>query len=816
MEYDFSGYATKNDLRCSDGRIIRKNAFADNDGTKVPLVWNHKHNDPFNVLGHAELENREDGVYAYCTFNNTEVGQQAKEMVKHGDVTSLSIFANKLKENAGNVVHGVIREVSLVLAGANPGARIDNVICHSDTEDSEEATLCYFEPIDNSLQHAKKGTNSRPDDYREYGKNNRYAPNPAMKANVDNFFKYLQYIKNKYGFDTNIKNTGTTDKWVDEIFNGEDKYRILKQLSKRYKTNDLYEITKRFENELNSFSATHSDNDNDILEHANSRPDDYRKYGKNNLYIPNPTKQEKRKLKKSYTTSVADGMNRYFNYFVDIAPKNIKNRKEFADWMDNLNTTNSFDKFLDNMLHDLAINEGIGDDELVKGYKEFLKAKGIQGTKDGMYDYMWNRFKNKNLKHSDTEGENMDDTLFEEFDFSGFNNADYGFEHADENNKTVEDIFNTLTEEQKQLVYALVGMAQEEASKSVKHSFNEEDETLKHNIFDTEYNNGDELMHAEGLGVILGDAKTHGTLKESFLAHADEYGITNIDYLFPEATNLNPTPEFIKRKTDWVSDVMDSVHRSPFSRIKSTFADITADEARAKGYMKGKLKKEEVFSLLKRTTTPTTIYKKQKMDRDDVIDITDFDVVAWIKGEMRLMLDEEIARAILVGDGRLSSDDDKISEDHIRPVATDAELYTIQKVVTPESGESVEHAFISAAIKARKDYRGSGSPTLYIQEDLLADLLLMEDTIGHTLYKSVEELATKLRVKKIVEVPVLPSNIYGIIVNLSDYNLGADKGGAINMFDDFDIDYNQMKYLIETRASGALVKPYSAITLKSE
>lgn len=410
----------------------------------------------------------------------------------------------------------------------------------------------------------------------------------------------------------------------------------------------------------------------------------------------------------------------------------------------------------------------------------------------------------------------MDDTLFEEFDFSGFNNTDYGFEHADGNDKTVEDIFNTLTEEQKQLVYALVGMAQEEASKSVKHSFYEEDETLKHNIFDTEYNNGDELMHAEGLGVILGDAKTQGTLKESFLAHADEYGITNIDYLFPEATNLNPTPEFIKRKTDWVSDVMDSVHRSPFSRIKSTFADITADEARAKGYMKGKLKKEEVFSLLKRTTTPTTIYKKQKMDRDDVIDITDFDVVAWIKGEMRIMLDEEIARAILVGDGRLSSDDDKISEDHIRPVATDAELYTIQKVVTPESGESVEHAFISAAIKARKDYRGSGSPTLYIQEDLLADLLLMEDTIGHTLYKSVEELATKLRVKKIVEVPVLPSNIYGIIVNLSDYNLGADKGGAINMFDDFDIDYNQMKYLIETRASGALVKPYSAITLKSE
>ena len=555
-KYDFSGWATRNNIKCSDGRTIRKNAFKDNDGQTVPLVWNHSHNDPTNVLGHALLENRDQGVYAYCTFNNSELGQTAKELVEHGDVTSLSIYANKLQQNGGDVIHGAIREVSLVLAGANPGAYIDSVMIHGEESD-EEAVIFTGENI--SLSHA--------------------------------------------------------------------------------------------ENKL----------------------------------------QPEEKLEEEKTMP---------------------------------------------------------------------------------------------------------------------------------NEKTLQDVFDELTEEQKNVVYALIGQALEDAGVNGK---DEGDNEMKQNVFDNdEMNSGNVLSHSDMMDIIS-DAKRYGSMKDSFLAHTQNYGIENVDFLFPEPETLDVPPTFIQRDMTWVQKVMSGVHHTPFSRIKSLFADITADEARAKGYIKGKMKKEEVFSLLKRTTTPTTIYKKQKMDRDDVVDITDFDVIAWLKKEMRLMLDEEIARAILIGDGRLSSSDDKINETNIRPILTDEDLYTVKANVTVAAnatGSEKAKAFIDEVIRSRKEYKGSGSPTLFTTEDMVTECLLLEDSIGHKLYKSEAELATTLRVKEIVTVEVMEGvqdknshDVAGIVVNLADYNVGADKGGAVNMFDDFDIDYNQQKYLIETRCSGALVKPYSAIAL---
>lgn len=573
----FSGWATRNNLTCGDGRVIRKDAFKDNDGKKVSLVWNHEHNDPLAVLGHAFLENREDGVYAYGYFNDSEAGQAAEKLVHNGDVSSLSIWANKLKQNTlpngcKEVVHGEIRELSLVLAGANPGAYIDCVMAHSDDADEDSISELYA------------------------------------------------------GYNENI--------------------------------------------------VIHS------------------------------------------------------------AESNEKEENEMAD----------------------------------------------------------------DVKK--TEGE-----------------------------ETVEDVFNTLTEKQKTVVYAMIGQIMEdngindddddENNDEMGHS--EGDDYMKRNVFDNDEQQDEVLSHA-AMETIIGDAKRFGSLKESFLAHADEYGIEQIDYLFPEAKTLNNPPEFIKRDTGWVSTVMGAVHHTPFSRIKSVFANITEDEARAKGYIKGSLKKEEVFSLLKRTTTPTTIYKKQKLDRDDVIDITDFDVVAWLKSEMRIMLDEEIARAILIGDGRLSSSDDKINETNIRPVVSDAELYTIRQKVSVAANATDDDkakAMIKAAVKARKNYKGSGNPTFFTTEDWLTNALLLEDTQGHRLYKNDSEVAAAMRVSKIVTVPVMEGvkgpeggDLIGIIVNLADYNVGADKGGAVNMFDDFDIDYNQQKYLIETRCSGALIKPYSAIELE--
>ena len=582
VKCDFSGWATRNELLCGDGRVIKKDAFKHNDGKRVSLIWNHDHDNPDAVLGHAILENRDEGVYAYGYFNDSENGKLAKRLVQHGDVSSLSIWANKLKQNGREVLHGEIRELSLVLAGANPGAYIDVVMAHSD--EGEELSELYASYNENIMIHSAESNEDKKESNKE-----------------------------------------------------------------------------------------------------------------------------------------------------------------------------------DNMAEE--------------------KKTAEQGEK--------------------TVGE------------------------------VWEGILQKTTEEEQNVIYAMIG----EALNADVDNDDEEDEDMKHNVFENEekLENG-VLSHSE-MQAVISDAKRYGSMRESFLAHGVEtkyspgtatYGIDGAeDFLFPDARNLNTPPSFISREMGWVKKVMNGTHHTPFSRIKSMFANITEDEARAKGYIKGKLKKEEVFSLLKRTTTPTTIYKKQKMDRDDVVDITDFDVIAWLKAEMRLMLDEEIARAILVGDGRPGSSDDKINENHIRPIWTDEDLYTIKALVTVAANATADDkckAFIRAAIKARKNYKGSGNPVLFTTEDVLTDCLLMEDGIGHLLYATPEKLANVLRVKEIITVPVMEGltrevsgkehELMGLIVNLTDYNVGADKGGSINMFEDFDIDYNQQKYLIETRCSGALIKPYSAIALE--
>ena len=573
MEYDFSGWATRNNIRCSDGRTILKDAFKHNDGQTVPLVWNHDHNDPLNVLGHALLENRDEGVYAYCTFNDTDAGRNAKALVEHGDVTALSIYANQLKQQGPNVLHGAIREVSLVLAGANPGAFIDSIIRHGEESD-EEAIIYTGENL--VLEHSQ--------------------------------------------------NAIVNDKNLDEV--------------------------------------------------------------KDNFTPPSGDKKDEK------------------------------------------------------------------------------------------------------------------------------------------SEKTVQDVFDTLNEEQKTVVYALIGQALDSSNQN-ENNEKEGNDNMKHNVFDQDQKEKENVLTHADMETIISEGKRYGSLKDSFLAHTAQYGIDHIDYLFPEAKNVTNQPDFIKRDDSYVQKVLRGVHHTPFSRIKSTHANITADEARAKGYIKGHLKKEEVFTLLKRTTTPTTIYKKQKMDRDDIIDITDFDVVAYIKAEMRMMLDEEIARAILVGDGRSTSSDDKIPETNIRPIAKDEDLYTIKApvaVAKDATEDAIAKAFIRTVIKTRKEYKGSGSPTLFTTEDMLTNCLLLEDNNGRIIYDSVDKLATTLRVKEIVPVEVMEGvtrtagaknlPLMAILVNLNDYYVGADKGGAINMFDDFDIDYNQEKYLIETRISGALVKPYSAIAFE--
>lgn len=554
-KYDFSGWATKNNLRCSDGRVIMKDAFIENDGKTVPLVWNHKHNDPEDVLGHALLQNRDEGVYAYCSFNDTRSGAMAKALVQHGDIASLSIYANELKQNGSNVMHGMIREVSLVLAGANPGASIDSVsISHGDGASEDEGIIYTGEGI--------------------------------------------------------------------ELYHADD---TSKEESKE----------------------------------------------------DNTDKKEK--------------------------------------------------------------------DDMAEDTKE----------------------------------------------------------------KSISDVLDTFNEEQEKVLYALVGMALENGNKT-----KEGEETVKHNLFDNDAQDNEVLVH-DAMNAIMKEGKTCGSLKEAYLAHAAEYGIENIEFINTEEKDIYDRPQWINNQpTDWVSVIIGGVHHTPFAKVRMQFADITADEARAKGYIKGKYKKEEVFKLLKRSVSPTMIYKKQKFDRQDIID-ADFDIIPWVKQEMNVKFDEEKARAYLFGDGRDAADEDKVDEDCIIPIVADEDLFTIKKTVTPAQDESLEHAIITAAVLAQDDYQGSGNITGFFEQKQVSKMLLMEDKFGHRLYKTVNELATAMGINRIVKVPagICPAKFLGCLVDLRDYNIGQKNAGKKSFFDDFDIDYNQQKYLMEEQLSGALTRPYSAIVL---
>lgn len=611
-DYDFSGWATKNNIQCSDGRTIMKDAFKENDGQKVPLVWNHQHNDPNEVLGHALLENREDGVYTYCKFNDTESGRTAKSLVQNGDVDKLSIYANRLKSKMNNVVHGCIREVSLVLAGANPGAYIDSVMVHGEGSEIEEEVVIYND------EQLEIPTDSEED---------------------------------------------------EENQNGE---------------------------------IEHSDDSNKEKEDSSDMNDE----------------------------------------------KDKKDKKE----------------------------------------------------------------------------------------------------------KTVAEIIDTMNEDQKNAMYAVVGQALEDQKNGSDDSDNDEEdggeETMKHNVFDNDTDNNEVLQHSEIMADAIRDAKKYGSMRESVLAHAEEAGMTEaqtnraitgitgwtgsenaIATLFPDATELYREPRMIEKDNSWVSKVMNATKHTPFSRVKTTFGKMKEDEARAKGYIKGNKKTNIQMAVINRITTPTTVYIKNEIDRDDVIDITDFDVIAWQKREMRKQLDKELALAMLLGDGRDVSDTNKINEQNIRPVISDDDMYTIKYTVTKgkdytqegnsfSDNDSRTKGIIRAALRARKEYKGSGTPTFFTTEDIVTDMLLIEDQNGRRIYNTIAELALALRCKEIVTIPEMEAeaykDIYGVIVNMNDYTAGADKGGSVNMFDDFDIDYNQMKYLIETRMSGALTVPYSAIVLKKE
>ena len=593
-DYDFGGWATRNNIKCSDGRTILKDAFKQNDGQKVPLVWNHQHNDPSEVLGHALLENRAEGVYAYCKFNNTESGQTAKSLVANGDVDKLSIYANRLKTHMNNVMHGCIREVSLVLAGANPGAFIDTVISHGEDAEAEEEGTIY------------------------------------------------------------------TDEHIDII--------------------------------------EHNDDEND--------------------------------------------------------------------------------------------------------------KKGETDMED--------------------ENKKVDEEKKEE-----------------NNEKTIQEVFETLNEEQKNAVYAIVGQALEhndnseddsedyseddDSEDSSENNNDEGEEDMKHNVFDNDKNNDEVLQHSEILASAIQDAKKYGSLKESVIEHAAINNITDIGKLFPDATALNKEPIMIEKDQTWVGKIINTIKHTPFSRVKVTMGKMTEPQARAKGYIKGNKKTNIQMAALNRIVTPTTVYIKNEIDRDDVIDITDFDVVAWQKREMRKELDKELALAALLGDGRDISDNDKINEQNIIPIIKDVDTFTIKYTITEgvdykqannsaSNNDSFTKGIIRAAIRSRKEYKGSGSPTFFTTEDYLTDMLLIEDQNGRRIYESLAQLALALRVKEIVTIPEMEQEAYkdivAVIVNMADYTMGADKGGSVNMFDDFDIDYNQMKYLMETRCSGALTVPYSAIVLK--
>lgn len=661
MIYDFSGYATKNDILCDDGRVIKQNAFKDCDGMTVPLVYNHDHKSLDNVIGHVTLENRPDGVYCYGNINKeVEAGRTALSLIKNGDLDSLSVFANKLKQAGRDVTHGVIREVSLVLAGANRGAKIDAVLAHGTGAEDEDGgdAVQIFSGSENPIIHS-----------------------------------------------------AAEEEYEEEVFNNE------------------YDNSEE-------------------LEHATDGEDDFDLEG--TIDTMNEDQIKAMKIMMGIVAEEAEKRNQ------EEEPEEV----EHSAYNNDLNgeTTSLFDIF------------SIDNDVI-----------SHNTTEDNESDYDDNE--------SEENGASNDDDT----------ESDYDDDEDDDDDDDDETLNHSTTLEEG------------------------EKEMARNNVFE-DYDNTVMIHSAEMCQEIMQDALKFGSLKDSVMAHSAEYGIDNIDYLFPNAKNYTEKPEFIKRRTEWVNTVMDGVRQSPFSRVKTIFADITEDEARAKGYIKGNRKVDEVFSLLKRETTPTTVYKKQTIDRDDIIDITDFSVIEFIKAEMRVMFDEECARAILVGDGRNGLSPDKIKETNIRPIWTDDDLFTVKRAIAITASTSADtkaELFIDNVVRSLRLYRGSGAPTLFITSDLLCDMLLLKDTTKRRMYNSVAELQTALRVSKIVEVPVF-DGLYridgtdtkylgAILVNLSDYVVGRDRGGALSMFDDFDIDFNKQKYLMESRFSGALVKPYSAI-----
>ena len=662
-KYDFGGWATKNDLLCADGRTIRKNAFKDDDGRTVPLVYQHNHDDPTRVIGHALLQNRDEGVYAYGSLNNTDIAQHVKELIRHGDVNGLSIFANKLTQRGGDVIHGTIRELSIVLAGANPGAVIEFPILEHGEESETEAFIWPGDEDGLDLGPNMELSHSEEEDNNSESESEATEEEPAQEE--------------------------------------------------------------------------------ESLAHADDKKDE-------------------------------------------------KKDDEDETIQDVLNTLNDDQK--------QAVDYVI--DQALKGEK-FEAPKG--GSKN---------------QNGSSEGPSVADVL-----------------------KTLND------KQQKVLAYLLEqakGIAEsaeaetekeeKEEEKTASHSDEEGEELVMANVFDRtnveEQAMNDTLTHAQ-LETIASDMKKLGSLKEAVLAHSAEYGIEQIDYLMPEYREYsgNGAPAFIKRDTTWVSKVMNGVHHTPFAKVKTTFADITEDEARARGYIKGNRKKEEVFRLLKRETGPKTVYKKQKIDKDDAIDLSNgFDMVAWLKSEMRMMLDEELARAFIIGDGRPADSDDKIDEDKIRPVLNEESLFVIRQPLVIEEGQKRADALVDCVTYGWEEYQGTGNCVAFMTRREHSGLKLLKDKMGHRIYKNDSEIASALGVREIIFLPqmgdsttVRVDSAAGksykpavIILDLDDYNVGADKGGSVNMFEDFDIDYNQMKYLIETRCSGALVKPYSAIVIEEE
>ena len=1056
MKCDFEGYVTKNDIRCMDGRIIRKDAFKENDKMSVPLVWQHRHDSPENVLGHMELENREDGVYGYGFFNNTDMANTAKELVANKDIRNMSIYANHLVEKDKNVTHGSIKEVSLVLAGANPGAVINHVsIAHSDgfvteiedecdiftdetilyhgdeeeknenvEEDKETETSEEVEEVeddeenkeneeenkeneeDSEITHSDEENQNEGDFGKAFSEmtENDYesllADLDEMDVMLNDFDQILDgkkirhdafeedeelalihyaspYYDPKYAHeyymahrklkgrqttlreglnkddqrrateykrglnkkrDTKIK--GFYEKASTNIIKNNEKAKYDRAKLKNKTINDikaqsasLKESVSHFRNEYENklktaktpeekarLKAEYKGNVRQMREMVfDAKTSLAKAYAGSSKGITNKkinaNANERKMADKGHRDEMIKADNDYTNYLSKLANLELKEKQSGrkiardangdakfgtdpnspvnSDGSRKKNVTGKVGKPIARRGDQLHANgasdsQAINDSISASGNTEMNNRPGTyavyQDSNGNVQVGQRVGARKRKVKHSDSDFEVLEhsdsdetvadilatldekqqkvaayiigvalansqgkDLAQDDFEFD-FEEDDNYISHED-SNETIGDIFNTFNEKQKNCIYYLVSQALEE-NKNIEHSDEGGNTIMKHNIFENDAEKTNVLTH-DDFSEIIADAKKSGSLRDAFLAHAGEgYGFgpytsdrddnyDGIDVLFPDARLVDKKIEMLRNNpTDWVVKVMNGVHKSPFSRIKMIYADITGDDARAKGYVTGNQKVSEVIALLHRTTSPTTIYKLQKLDRDDIIDITDFDIVAWLKAEMRIMLEEEIARQILVGDFRSASSSDRIDPNCVRPILTDTsnDLYAMRYSYAVGQTENEYEKFIDECCLAMIDYEGTGSPTLYTTPEYVGHMLLVKDTLGNRIYKTKSELASACGVKEIVECPYMKDTTRtedsetihsmgfedasgndclckGIIVNLADYTVGADKGGAVNMFDDFDIDFNKYTYLIETRISGSLTKPKSAIVI---